>query len=99
MGVHQTAVASVSAIVLSRWTEVMPPSASAMAPTSWRPWYAAQNCTCGPNENASATRSPARTPATVSVWAKSSRHQAQSSAVSSTRSGGPVVPLVCHSWV
>ena len=98
MGVHRRAVASTSAIVRSRCAEVMPPIGTAIAPSSWRPSFAAQNCTCGPKENASATRSPGRTPAARSVEANSERHQAQSSAVSSTRSGGPVVPLVWCSW-
>ena len=99
VGVHQTAVASISASVWSRCAEVMPPSSTAMAPTSWSPSWEAQNWTCGPNENASPTRSSVPTPATVSVWANRRRHQAQSSAVSSTRSGRPVVPLVCQSCV
>ena len=99
VGVHMTAVASTSAIVCRRCTEVMPPSGTAMDSTSCSPSLAAQNWTCGPKEKASATRSSAPTPATDSVCANSRRHQAQSSAVSSTRSGGPVVPLVWCSWV
>ena len=89
-----SAVARVSAIVCSRCAEVMPPVTIAIAPTSCRPSLVAQKWMCGPNENASATRSCAPMPICSKLRARQARHHAQSSAVSSTRSGGPVVPLV-----
>ncbi len=51
------------------------------------------------------TRTPARRgrtapmPAARKLWARQSPHQAQSSEVSRTRSGGPVVPEVWCTWV
>ena len=94
MGVQASAVAPVSAIVCSRCAEVMPPVTIAIAPTSCSPSLVAQKCTWGPNEKASATRSSAPMPIRSKLRARQARHHAQSSAVSSTRSGGPVVPLV-----
>ena len=89
-----SAVARVSAIVCRRWAEVMPPVTIAIAPTSCSPSLVAQKWTCGPKLKASATRSSAPMPICSKLRARQARHHAQSSAVSSTRSGGPVVPLV-----
>ena len=89
-----SAVAPTSAIVSRRCTDVMPPSGTTIAPSASSPSLAAQNWTCGPKEKASAPRSLGPMPAAAKACSKAARHQAQSSAVSSTRSGRPVVPLV-----
>ena len=87
---------STSAIVCSRCTDVMPPSATPSAPTSWSPSFAAQNWMWGPKrvgERHAVARPRCRRRS--SVWAKQRAPPAPSPPpVSSTRSGRPVVPLV-----
>ena len=94
VGVHMSTVASVATIAATRSVVVIAPPVRHIAPRRSAPANADQNPTNGPNENAKKMRSRAVTPAARYIGCQHSRHHSHDSAVSRTRSGLPVVPLV-----